>query len=278
MPSGQTRLARELRPRVAAVGRLEEAAARAAARHRVGQPVGLPQRGVEHLRVVAVHHEIDRAGLRVAVQHLLPGLPAVARPEHAALLVRTGHVAERRRVHEVRVRRADDDLRDDLRVGQPHVRPGLPGVGRLVDAVALHDVAAQADLAHADVDRVGARLGHGHRADRRARELAVGDRAPVGPAVGRLPQAAADRAEVVLVGPPDHAGRGDRAAAALGADAAPGERLEQGGGVGVGLRARRGGGPPRERRHRECQGQRPHEPTGLSRHLSNPPGGRAGSL
>ena len=58
------------------------------------------------------------------------------------------------------------------------VRPGLAGVGRLVDAVARHDVAADARLAHADVDDVGVRFGDGDGADRRARDLAVGDRRP----------------------------------------------------------------------------------------------------
>ena len=102
------------------------------------------------------------------------------------------------------------------------VRPGLAGVGRLVDAVARHDVAADARLAHADVDDVGVRFGDGDRADRRARDLAVGDRRPVRAAVGRLPEAAAGRRRSTppSAGPctPDDR---DRAAAAIGADAAP---------------------------------------------------------
>ena len=58
------------------------------------------------------------------------------------------------------------------------VRPRLAGVGGFVDAVARHDVAADARLAHADVDDVGVRVGHGDGADRRALDLAVGDRRP----------------------------------------------------------------------------------------------------
>src|SRR5690606_36812763 len=110
---------------------------------------------------------------------------------------------------------------------EPEVLPGAAAVGRLVDAVALHDVPAQLDLAHADVDDVGVRLAHGDGADRRAADLAVGDRAPGQPAVGRLPQPAAGRAEVVLVRPGDAACRGDRATAAVGADVAPSEPGEE---------------------------------------------------
>jgi hypothetical protein len=62
------------------------------------------------------------------------------------------------------------------------VRPRLAGVGRLVDAVARHDVAADARLAHADVDEVRVRLRDGDRADRRALDLTVGDRRQFSPA------------------------------------------------------------------------------------------------
>jgi hypothetical protein len=51
-------------------------------------------------------------------------------------------MTERRHVHDVGVPRMDDDLGDDVGLGQAHVRPSLAGVGRSVDAVALHDVAA----------------------------------------------------------------------------------------------------------------------------------------
>ena len=112
-------------------------------------------------------------------------------------------------------------LRDRVGVREADVRPRLAGVGRLVDAVARLDVAADARLAHADEDDVRDRLRDGDRADRRARDLAVGDRRPVLAAVGRLPQTAAGRAEVADLRLALHAGDRDRSAAAIGPDAAP---------------------------------------------------------
>ena len=106
------------------------------------------------------------------------------------------------------------------------VRPRLAGVGRLVDAVARLDVAADARLAHPDEDDVGVRLRDGDRADRCAVNLPVRHRRPAVAVVRRLPQAAADGSEVRLVLPALHAGHRDRAAATRGTDAPPLERVE----------------------------------------------------
>ena len=110
------------------------------------------------------------------------------------------------------------------------VRPRLAGVGRLVGAAALNDVAADVRLAGADVDDVGIRGGDGDRADRRVVDQAVGHRLPGRAAVGRLPQAAAGRAHVVLVRPRRAAGDGNGAAAARGAETAPAQRAKWTGG------------------------------------------------
>ena len=64
--------ARDLLPRLAAVGRLEEAAAGAAARHLVLDAVRLPQRREHHVRIPAIDLHVDAAGLGVAEQHFLP--------------------------------------------------------------------------------------------------------------------------------------------------------------------------------------------------------------
>src|SRR5690606_4534122 len=122
----------------------------------------------------------------------------------------------------------DADAGDRAGVLEPEVLPGAAAVGRLVDAVTLHHVPAELDLAHPYVDDVGIRLAHGDGADRRAADLAVGDRAPGQTSVGRLPQPAARRTEVILVRPGDAAGHGDRASAAVGADVPPPESGEQG--------------------------------------------------
>src|SRR5262249_3298320 len=102
------------------------------------------------------------------------------------------------------------------------VLPGFAGVGGFVHAIALHDIAAQLGFAHAEVEDVGVGFGDGDGADAGAVDLAIGDGAPGEPAVGGLPESAADRAEVVFERGGGGGGR-DRSAAAIGADAAPGE-------------------------------------------------------
>src|SRR5207302_3056724 len=87
-PFRQPGVARDLGPVVAAVARLEDAAAGAAARHLPRVAVRLPQRRVDDLRVVGIENQLDRAGLVVAEQDLLPRLAAVLRPEDAALRIR----------------------------------------------------------------------------------------------------------------------------------------------------------------------------------------------
>ena len=227
-PCGRARVARDLLPRLAAVGRLEEAAAGAAARHLVLDAVGLPQRREHHVRVLPIDLDVDGAGLVVAEQHLLPRLAAVGALEDAALVARLAVAAEVGDEDDVGIGRMDADLRDRVGVREADVGPRLAGVGRLVDAVARLDVAADARLAHADEDDVGIGFGDGDGADRRALDLAVGDGRPALAAVGRLPQPAADGAEVRLVLPSFHAGYGDRPAAARRADAAPLVGLQDG--------------------------------------------------
>ena len=115
----------------------------------------------------------------------------------------------------------DADFGDVLRLAEADVLPRLARVGRFVDAVAGLDVAANARLARADEDDVRIRFRHGDRADRRTRDLAVGHRRPRLAAVRGLPQAAASGAEIAFLRPLQGTGHRQRAAAAVGADAAP---------------------------------------------------------
>src|SRR5437763_12249824 len=104
-------------------------------------------------------------------------------------------------VDKVRILRVDTDPGDGLGLLQTHFVPGLTRVGRLVDTVALHDIAAQLCFASADVDDVGVRLRDRNRSNRRTGELAIGYRVPACAAVGCLPQPTADGAEVVFIRP-----------------------------------------------------------------------------
>ncbi len=225
---GETGAPRDLGPGITAVGRFEQAAAGAAARHLVLDAIGLPQRRVDHVGILRIDREIDRAGLVVAEEGLLPGLAAVDTLEDAAFGAGCAVLAERCDEDDVRVRWMDADLRDRLRVGEADVGPGLAGIRRPVDAVPRHDVAADAGLPHADEHQVGVGLGDRHRADRGALDLAVGHRQPVLAAVGRLPEAAAHRAEVRLERASFHTGDRDGTAAAVRADTPPFKGVEHG--------------------------------------------------
>ena len=223
------RIARDLGPRVPAVDAFEHAAARPARRHRVLPTECLPQRHVEHVRVVAIQRDVNGTGPLVTEEDPLPAVPAVGAPEETALLARHPVLSERRDVDDVRVGRVDADLGDAVGVGEPDVFPGLAAVAAAVHAVARQDVAADARLAGADEDEVGVGFRHRDRAHRRRRDLEVGDGVPVVAAVGRLPEAAAGRAEIGFVRPALDAGDGDGAAAAVGAEVAPGVAGEEGG-------------------------------------------------
>ncbi|GBD16895.1 hypothetical protein HRbin26_01805 [bacterium HR26] len=112
-------------------------------------------------------------------------------------------------------------------VAQPDVLPGAAAVGRLVDAVAVGDVAADAGLAGADIDDVGVGLADGDSADRGALEVAVGDVLPGHPAVGGLPDPASAGAEVERHRVGRVPGDRDHPAAAVRADQAKAERLRE---------------------------------------------------
>ena len=112
-----------------------------------------------------VDRDVGRAGVRVLLQDLLPGLAAVAGAVDAALGIGT----ERRGRAPPRTRcRHSSGARPSSRSARPvpDVRPGLAGVGRLVDAVARRDVAADVGLARADVDDVRVAGRDGDRSDR----------------------------------------------------------------------------------------------------------------
>ena len=127
----------ELLPRRAGVGRLVDRAAGPAAveAERLAQP--LVGRGVEHLRIARIHHEVGRAGERVDVEHLRPRAAGVGGLEHAALGILRPEVADRRDVRDVRVGGIEHDAPDRraCRAGRGR-STSSPRVGRAIDAAA----------------------------------------------------------------------------------------------------------------------------------------------
>ena len=226
---GRRQAAGERLPRRAAVSGLEEAARRAD----VGVvvfPRALargPEHGIHRLCVRRIEGEIDGPRVLVFVQHVVKRAPAVRRAEHAALVVRAVRMAERRDEQTIRVLRIDDDGTDLACLAQAEMLPARPGVGRLVDAVADREIRTLQPLAAADVDDVGIGWRDRDRADR-LRRLPVEERRPRQPVIGRLPDAAVVDADVEHVRLLRHAGRADRASAAVWADGAPAHRVVEG--------------------------------------------------
>src|SRR5262249_10148786 len=131
-PLGEA-VALDLRPFLAAVGRLPEPAARAAPVHAAGATPPLVHRRVEDLIVRRIHHEIVGAGVVVALEHLLPLPAAVGRLVDAAIAARPPQTSGCGDEDGVVVPRIDHDAVDELRGPKTHVREGLAAVGRLVD-------------------------------------------------------------------------------------------------------------------------------------------------
>ncbi len=154
------------RPRVAAVGRLPDAAARAAAVHAARGAAPLVGGCVDDLAVRRVHRQIVRSGVVVDLQHLLPGLAAVGGLVDAALTARSPQAARRRDEDDVVVARVDGDAMDVLGGPEAHVDVGLAPVGRLVDAVAPRGALAVVRFAGAHPHQVGVRLRDGDVANR----------------------------------------------------------------------------------------------------------------
>ena len=225
---GQAGIARDLSPVIARVGGFEEAATRSAAGQSPGGAIDVPDGGEKDVGVVRVQDQIDGARMVVAVEDFLPGGATVFGAEHAALGIAPVGMAQGGDIDDIGVGGMNADARNGLRVGEAGVFPGAAGVGGLVDAIALHDVAAQFGFAHPDVDRIGIGLGDRDGADGGAMDLAIGDRAPGGAAVGSLPEAAPGGAEVVFIGARRAAGGGDGSASAQGPDTTPLERAEDG--------------------------------------------------
>ncbi len=188
----------QARPGRSAVARDVQAAAGSPAPFAPGPDEHRPHAGIEDSRVRRIHRDVGTPGVLVHEEHSLPGLAAVRGAVHAALLLRPVGVAHGGGEDDVRITRVDGDPANAAGVLEPHALPGLAGVGRLVDAVPLGDVASDERLAGPGPDDVRVRGGNGKRPNRRD-GLAVEDRSPGSAPVGRLEDPARGGAHVVDV-------------------------------------------------------------------------------
>ncbi len=244
---GESGVAGDLRPVRAAVGRLVETAARAAAGQFPRHALRLPHRGVQRPRIVRVHDEIARAGVVVNEENLLPRLAAVGGLEDAAFGIGLKDVAQRGRVHDVRILRIHGQRTGRVRIAQAGVVPSLARVGGFKDPGPGIEIVANVALAGAGVNHAGVGGRDRERADRIGdeRKFAVADVRPLQPVVGALPNPALDAAEVKHVGLGRVGGDRDDPAADVRPDVAPRQLAHQL------LRRWRGIGSPAGERQRE---------------------------
>src|SRR6266581_9728758 len=96
---------------ISAIGRTIQPAARPIRRrvYAPGWSAGLPQRGVNRLRVSWLERNVNRAGVLVMEENFLPVRPAVFGAKDAALLVRAIRVSQHRHKNSVRIARINDN-------------------------------------------------------------------------------------------------------------------------------------------------------------------------
>ena len=202
-----TTFAGQLGPCRAAVSRLVDAAAGAAALSTPRPDLHLPHGRIKDARVGRVHGEIHSARVLVDEQDAFPVAAAVQGAVNAAFLLGAVQVTERGHVDDVRVGRMNHDPADAAAVVEPHVLPALAAVSGLVDTVANDDVAADEALTSARPHDVGIARRDRQRADRLHR-LIVENRAPVDAAIGALEDPARRCSDQVRVGVARHADNG----------------------------------------------------------------------
>src|SRR6185503_19303952 len=230
---------RQLRPLLARVGALPDAALGAAADHLPHGAAALIRGCVDDVGVARVEHDVADAGVVADVQHPLPFRAAVGRLVETALAARRPQRALRSDVDDVGVARVDQDLADVLGGGQPHALPRLAGVGGLVDAVPEMRAALAGVFTGAEPDDAGVFRIDDDAAEREGAAV-VEDRREGRAAVAGFPQAAEGRRDVPDVrilridGDVLHAARGNRRT-----DAAELEALQDLGRQAVPRRGRR---------------------------------------
>ncbi len=174
--------------------------------------------------------EIDGPRHLVDVQDLVPGLAPVSGLEDAALRIVGPLVAAGGHPHRVRIGRMDDDPRDGLGLGEPHVGPGLACVGGLPDPGAGVGAAEDVGLARPDPDDVLVGGGQGQVPDGGG-DVVLEDRRPGHALVVGLPHASGGAADVDGVGAAsrlDHGHVGDPTTEVDGAQELPRQRPEEG--------------------------------------------------
>ena len=185
----------DARPRIAAIGRLPQSAARSTAIHAAGGATPLIHRREEDVGITRRLREVIRAGVFVAREDELPRRAAIGGLIEPPFSARTEERAGRRNDDDIVIARIDENAIDVLRVGQSHQREGLAAVGRLVDTTAPRGALTIVRLTSADPDEIGVVLRDGDVADR-DQSLILKERREKGAVARGLPQASVRGSDV----------------------------------------------------------------------------------
>ena len=162
------------------------------------------------------------------LEYLLPGRTAVHRAVNAAFLTGTPDLPLYADVGNIAILRVNLDARYLARVRQADVGPGVAGVGRLVDTVAVtRRHAANRFFTRPYINDVGIGLGDRDGADRANIKVLVRDVFPTASCVFGLPDATACGAHVIELRVVGHAGHGRHSPAAIGPDHPPLHNVEE---------------------------------------------------
>src|SRR5258708_38823566 len=101
-----------------------------------------------------IEHHVDTACVFVHVQNFCPGLAAIGGAEDPAFRIGAEWVSQRSYENDIRIFRMNDQLSNRAAVAKSHVPPRLTAVERLINAIALCRVAANAGFAGAGVEHV----------------------------------------------------------------------------------------------------------------------------
>src|ERR1043165_10228364 len=119
---------------------------------RPGLAIDFPKTRIKNIRVRRIDDQIASARFVAATQNFFPRLATIFRTEHAALIIRSPNVTQRRNVNEIGIAWMNAHARDLSRVFETDALPGLARVRRLIHSIAVRHVTADRRLAHTDAN------------------------------------------------------------------------------------------------------------------------------
>ncbi len=114
----------------------------------------LPQVGVDGLRILRIVFYLNRAGIFINVQYILPALAAIAGAIDAALLIWAVGMPQPSHENFIRVGRMHNESPDLLHIAQAYMLPVFAAVGRFENAIAHGQVRAVQAFAGSDINNV----------------------------------------------------------------------------------------------------------------------------